>query len=452
MTEVLRTALVERPDERRLEELLERVPEGDRAVMGEDAEIGSDEVVPGDLLVLDGDAEVRGAVKGSVVVVGGSAELKGDAVVHGSMVALGGEVTVPREGRVGGDICPVAMVWLSDVVTAATKEMAAKAAMAAALEAPTEAEAEPEPVAEEEPEEDAEPAPEPPVIQLHGDQVKVLSSYVLGANEEADGDVVLYGGTAVIAGVQRGDVVAIGGSIRVREQGRVVGDVVAIGGNVKLEEGASVEGDATAVGGQLVRAATARVNGRHMDGFCLPPGTRAVSRVQQSLLTGLALALLVLLTVLVVPRHVQAIGGAMTGRPAESITVGLVVLLAVLPLSLLMAITCVLLPAIPLLWLLVAVAALCGCAALSLWVTRVLCDRVRRPLPALLAQAAIGAAAIWVLWLLGRLPYLGVLAWLLLAAGLAWGLGAAITTRLGSRPRIAPTPTPPSEETPTEAG
>jgi hypothetical protein len=63
--------------------------------------------------------------------------------------------------------------------------------------------------------------------------------------------------------IVEGDVVAIGGSVRV--DGQVTGDAVAIGGSLTLGPKADVQGDAVVIGGTLSRDPGARIGGKIVD-------------------------------------------------------------------------------------------------------------------------------------------------------------------------------------------
>jgi len=75
------------------------------------------------------------------------------------------------------------------------------------------------------------------------------------------GDVVRFGESIVIEADERvrGDVVAIGGSIRVR--GYVDGDVVSVGGSVILEDEGEVRGEAISVGGHVEEHGRGKLRG-----------------------------------------------------------------------------------------------------------------------------------------------------------------------------------------------
>lgn len=75
-------------------------------------------------------------------------------------------------------------------------------------------------------------------------------------------DRVRFGGNVTVneSDVIEGDVVAIGGSVRV--DGTVTGNAVAIGGRLTLGPRADVQGDAVAIGGGLTRDPGARIGGK----------------------------------------------------------------------------------------------------------------------------------------------------------------------------------------------
>jgi hypothetical protein len=75
---------------------------GDRVSIGGDVVIATGESVPGSLVVIGGNAEVRGEVRGDVVVIGGALTVQGH--VGGQVVALGGPVTLSGGTRLDRDL------------------------------------------------------------------------------------------------------------------------------------------------------------------------------------------------------------------------------------------------------------------------------------------------------------------------------------------------------------
>lgn len=74
--------------------------------VAEDAVVGADQVIEGDLIVIDGDARIEGEVEGDVVMVGGELELLEGSSVGGS-VRLADARLVRNLGEVDGDVVNV---------------------------------------------------------------------------------------------------------------------------------------------------------------------------------------------------------------------------------------------------------------------------------------------------------------------------------------------------------
>ena len=74
----------------------------DRTVIGDKATVAEGDVVK-DLVVIGGDAEVNGQVRGDLVVVLGNVTMGPNAEVRGDLVVVGGNLTAPPEVRVDGD-------------------------------------------------------------------------------------------------------------------------------------------------------------------------------------------------------------------------------------------------------------------------------------------------------------------------------------------------------------
>ena len=99
-------------------------------------------------------------------------------------------------------------------------------------------------------------APEPPLVprferrrgRRDGDQVRIGSSINVNEGEVVDGDVVAVGGSVRIDGQVRGDAVAIGGSMTLGPRANVANNVVVVGGPLRRDAGARVGGRVQTVG------------------------------------------------------------------------------------------------------------------------------------------------------------------------------------------------------------
>jgi hypothetical protein len=85
------------------------------------------------------------------------------------------------------------------------------------------------------------------------DIVKVGESVFVPAGEVVAGDVVVFGGNAIVEGTVAGSVVVLGGEIRARRGAEIKGDIVAIGGSIAEDEEVVIRGEKIVVGGVSTR-------------------------------------------------------------------------------------------------------------------------------------------------------------------------------------------------------
>jgi len=83
----------------------------------------------------------------------------------------------------------------------------------------------------------------------HGNDRTAVGESIEVAADETVGDVVSTGGSVTVRGHATGDAVAVGGSVTLEPGARVDGDAVAVGGTVEVKPGATLGGQRTAVGG-----------------------------------------------------------------------------------------------------------------------------------------------------------------------------------------------------------
>jgi hypothetical protein len=83
--------------------------------------------------------------------------------------------------------------------------------------------------------------------------VRVGESVYVAPGEVVPGDVVVFGGNAIIEGTVAGSVVVLGGEIRARNGAEIKGDIVAIGGKIAEDENVIIRGEKIVVGGIATR-------------------------------------------------------------------------------------------------------------------------------------------------------------------------------------------------------
>jgi hypothetical protein len=263
--------------------------------------------------------------------------------------------------------------------------------------------------------EDPAPPADPP------DQVILAGDVIVHRGEDV-GEVVVFHGSATIAGVVHGDVVVIDGPIQV--SGQVSGYVVALNGPVTIGANAQILGDV--IGRDAIRVADgAEIGGRIREGtaftFRTPidvfgPYAAWLSVVVSTLVLGAVLVLLA-------PRGADAVAAAAIGSPLASAGIGLA---AFVTLPILGVLAVVSLVGLPLgLGLLLAMAFLysVGFTWSVYAVGRGLWREPRSRWLALLIGWAIVAA-------LSAIPYVGPVLWVV---GAILGLGATIVAAWRAR-------------------
>lgn len=263
----------------------------------------------------------------------------------------------------------------------------------------------------------------------------------LEAGSIARDQLVAIGRDLVVEGEALGAVAALDGSVEV--VGRVHGDVIALGGDVRLASSAVVDGDVHVLGGVLHAERGARLGGRSvayptmsrawvtlLEGPSL--GLSARSPLVLATKLGLVAAWLALSLVLFATsgRALIATSEEIALEPLRCFVAGLAGVLAAFLTALLFSAVLPVLVAVPMLVLVVVaalIAKLWGMVALfhafGAWAVR----RVSRRRILALHAAVAGAL---LLGLAKFVPYFGI--WLWTAATFV-GIGAALRTKFGRR-------------------
>jgi hypothetical protein len=169
---------------------------------------------------------------------------------------------------------------------------------------------------------------------------------------EHHGDVFVFGGGVTISGTQTGDVVVFGGGLDV--SGSLKGSTTVFGGGAHLASTAVLDGDVSLLGGTLNREPGSVVHGGHVAitkprlkgigpwfGF---PGIAGIG-LGLSLLGWLKSAVMTLLLGLLIvglmPAQVEAAGAVLRDRWPACLGWGFVAFVAVIPLSFLLLVTCI---------------------------------------------------------------------------------------------------------------
>lgn len=220
----------------------------------------------------------------------------------------------------------------------------------------------------------------------------------------------------------------IGQNVTVPEDEEVKGDVTVIGGEANID--GTVDGDLTIVGGTLHKGPNAVIKGDVTNvgpslasyvPFMPSVSSSRMARENHELMLWLAYSVIVLLAFLLFPVRVRAALDRVEHHPGLSAAVGVLALVAVFPIMILLVISFIGWPLIPVEILAVFAAILIGHAALSMLIGRRLYEMVLpRTTPSPVAALILGLIVVSAA---GIVPVLGPL-----VMCLVWlvGLGAAI--------------------------
>jgi hypothetical protein len=261
----------------------------------------------------------------------------------------------------------------------------------------------------------------PPVDQV------VLRGDVVVARGEVVGEIVVFRGSATVAGVARGDVVVLDGPITIG--GQVSGDVIALHGSVRLLATAQVAGSVRA-GGDVHQIEGAQVSGgiQHGVRFTLSGPLDVLGPLLTSVAMAVSILVVGLVLLLFAPRGAERIATAGRASPLVSAGWGLLSVIALPIVSIVAAATILGLPLALALLLGIGLLWLIGMAWVTWIVGRALVKDPHSRWASLFAGWGIGSAV-------GLVPFINVVWWIL---GGAFGLGAMIVASW--RARSTPSP------------
>lgn len=234
------------------------------------------------------------------------------------------------------------------------------------------------------------------------------------AGNVLSGSVVVIGADAVIEGHVRDSVVVIFGNIRLESNAIVDGAVVSVGGSLDRKDGAQIGGEQVSLGlGDLNIGNLPHVN--------MP--FRFFSPLA-SLWKVLSIVFLGWVIFWLFPAPVLNIGAAAQAEPLKAVLFGLLGYLAVIPLTIMLLITLVGIPLIPLFWLAILVGRFMGQVALGLIAGRYLSHKLNHEM----TDALVVVMGLLVLGLVTIIPVVGGLASLFYSL---LGFGAVLWTKFG---------------------
>jgi hypothetical protein len=292
-----------------------------------------------------------------------------------------------------------------------------------------------------------------------GGKDKVLSGdHVIGPGEKVEEVVVLRGDVRLEPGSQADQVTAVVGSVDVGPGASVAQEVVAILGDIRVHPGARIGGDAVSIGGKIVIDEGGEVEGQQVSvnvpGIAsLFTGIGPLKQVSRPNPFLRALAILAefamffvlgLLFLLLAPRRLEAVSGALGHQPVKTVLTGLLATVAMPVLTVLLVVTIIGIPLVAVQALGVVVAGVLGFTGLALYIGRRAALKLDRGGEVM--RLALGTA---LLVAVGQIPVLGAMIWIT-----AWlfVFGAVVRTRFGqAAPPVLDTTAAPAPPAPPAA-
>ncbi len=269
------------------------------------------------------------------------------------------------------------------------------------------------------------------------DRVSIGEDVTIAEGEVVEGDAVTVGANLTINGTVKGDAVATGGDVVLGPKAVVGGDVVTAGGKLTVSPGAKIGGEKVIVSGRFAGL-------KHLKWLGLakeePGAVKGVIKlVKEVVFFGLLMFVALLLTVFL-PRHLGRVSEHLTGDFPRAALLGVGIMI-LLPIGLvLMAITIVGIPIIPLVLLATFIAGLAGYVAFAQIIGRRLVGE-RHPM----FQVLIGLLLLQAAALVGAALGMGsgvvddvggvfrTLGTVILLAGAFIGMGAVVYSGFGRR-------------------
>ena len=325
----------------------------------------------------------------------------------------------------------------------------------------------PSPPAVPTPPADANPPEKEPARTRRSDSlVRVGGSVTVDEDEIVEGDVVVIGGDVTVNGQVTGDVVAIGGSIRLGPHADIGKDVATIGSSIRRARGARVGGKVNEIGPGRIGLSGWRIRrGPFWTRFGGPWAFGSLFALMSTMARLIVLCVCVSIVMLIGRDYVERVGARAAAEPVKAGLVGVLAQLLFVPLLIMSILVLVvtiigipLLALIPFALLGLVIILLVGFSAVAFDVGRLVTARLGWSSQSPYATAIIGIVAVLSPLLAARLIGLAgggllfPLALALLALGLlceylAWtvGFGAVALLRFD---KGSPPPAPAVSEAP----
>jgi cytoskeletal protein CcmA (bactofilin family) len=288
------------------------------------------------------------------------------------------------------------------------------------------------------------------------------SNFTLESGDEFNGDLVVFGGNVTVepGADLNGNLVVFGGTVSAN--GNVEGDVVVIGGQVKLEDEAVVSGDVVTIGGQVEQAAGATVKGEVVHNISpeiqLPDGSMSPSidtpsvrippivnvhynpfwEAGRVLGSALVVAFLGALAALFFQDQLGRVSQAVVRQPVMTTSIGLLTFVVLI----IAAITIILIPVVILSLIPLAFAWLFGIISIGQEIGERFSRAIRQNWTPVIATGIGTFVLVFIVASIQSLnslaPFLACITWVIPVLVGLLAVGAVVVTRFGVRPIQGP--------------
>lgn len=270
-------------------------------------------------------------------------------------------------------------------------------------------------------------------VTARGGNIAVTDSGVIG------GDIMSYGGQININGLVNGDVQAFGGNIKLGPSAVVNGDVATMGGHLEMDEKAQVHGEIEQNDVSQLEQIPENLMSNWLNVPAFWEKYHAFSKFSLFYVKLAILGILVLLTALLVRERVARVAQTMQDDFWRSMGFGVLIEICITPVLILLCISCVGIPFVPIAALILLAAVIMAYSAVSFIIGKRICP-VTTPV---LLSIMLGFLLLHCLFFFARLIAFGswprfgfefilifinfLVVWFFITVG----LGAVWTTRFG---------------------
>jgi len=259
--------------------------------------------------------------------------------------------------------------------------------------------------------------------QSKNDRVQIGGDITIDSDEVIMGDTVAIFGNITVNGKASGNVMAVFGNIRVN--GEVMGDVTSVGGSIIRGETSKIYGKVTEIG---VLGIQGLINGKTRYGVNLRPSIFS-GNIRYSLfkfMRFLGLLAVGILVIILFPNTIKSASDLVEKEIGRKVLIGITIFLLIPVATILMFVTLIGIPLIPIFLILVYAAGFFGYLCISIFIGRKLNEQIIKK-PEVLLEFILGAL---ILWLIQLVPFIGGLTSLTV---LIISLGITAETRFGTK-------------------